>query len=333
MSADPLADACASALGQLIAPPPGGWEPREPCRLAVVGSRDYPSPELVRARVLALPARTVVVSGGAEGVDTWAAEAAAARGLSVEVLLPELDGIRSRGEASRRYHERNARVIAAVDRVLAFTDKDSGGTWDTIKRARAAGLPVEVVRSSLAKVERAPHLGRGFLGDLSSGPYHVRRAGLGTVCLQQRRYLTADGWAALVEAKDRRDPALVEELAQALRDALVALEPEIGRFDATACPAERLDRREPGLMPFVLAKVCALGGPPPVALFAPRVCEGRGAHARRDLPEFRPGGREALPARLLLLDDVSTTGRTIREHLALVHAAGAVARAVVGVSW
>lgn len=93
-----------------------------------------------------LPSGSVVVSGGCRGVDTWAAEAARAAGLDVVEHRPNLDGVRSRGEASRRYHDRNSVVIDGCDSVIALVAEDRrGGTEDTIRKALAAGKPVRVV--------------------------------------------------------------------------------------------------------------------------------------------------------------------------------------------
>lgn len=114
-------------------------------RVAVVGSRRWDDRSAVVAAVDRLDAGDVVVSGGARGPDTWAVEAARARGLQVAELLPDLKGVRNRGEASRRYHERNQRVVDASDRVIAFVSADrKGGTEDTIRRAERAGKPVEI---------------------------------------------------------------------------------------------------------------------------------------------------------------------------------------------
>jgi hypothetical protein len=89
---------------------------------------------------------TVVVSGGCRGVDTWAAEAARARGLMVEEHRPDLDGVRSRGEVARRHHQRNQRVVDACDCLVAFPAPDrTGGTEDTIRRALRAGKPVRLL--------------------------------------------------------------------------------------------------------------------------------------------------------------------------------------------
>jgi hypothetical protein len=78
-------------------------------------------------------------------VDTWAAEAARGRGLAVVEHLPDLSGVRVRGEASRRYHERNERIAQDCDRMIAFPSADrTGGTEDAIRRAARHGKPVEL---------------------------------------------------------------------------------------------------------------------------------------------------------------------------------------------
>jgi hypothetical protein len=53
--------------------------------------------------------------------------------------------VRTRTEAVRRYHERNARVVADADMVVAFVAEDrKGGTENTIRDAKRAGKPVEI---------------------------------------------------------------------------------------------------------------------------------------------------------------------------------------------
>ena len=47
-----------------------------PVRLAVVGSRGFPSQYLVERIVYELPLNIELVSGGARGVDTWAEQTA-----------------------------------------------------------------------------------------------------------------------------------------------------------------------------------------------------------------------------------------------------------------
>jgi hypothetical protein len=112
-------------------------------RIAIVGSRRRTDPESVRAYVASLEPTDHVVSGGAAGPDTWATEAAAARGLPVTVHRPNLAGVRNRGEASGRYYARNQAIVDDADVVVAFVAPDrKGGTEDTVRRAQRAGKPV-----------------------------------------------------------------------------------------------------------------------------------------------------------------------------------------------
>jgi len=109
-------------------------------RVAIIGSRNCPNREAVYAYIDALPDDTVVVSGGAPGVDDAAEHAARNRGLAVWIERADWDRY---GRAAGPM--RNALIVAAADRLVAFWDGKSRGTADTIRKARAEGLPVEVI--------------------------------------------------------------------------------------------------------------------------------------------------------------------------------------------
>jgi hypothetical protein len=118
-------------------------------RVAIIGSRQRHDRDAVEACVAALPDETVVVSGGCNGVDCWAAEAARARGLAITEYRAELAGVRCYGEAASRYHARNQRIVDDCDRLIAFPASGrplgrGGGTEDAIRRALRAGKPVEI---------------------------------------------------------------------------------------------------------------------------------------------------------------------------------------------
>ncbi len=108
-------------------------------RYAIVGSRDYPSPDLVKAFVDQLPDDAVIVSGGFKGVDTVAVEAAEARGLEVQVF--PADWARYGQSAGPR---RIQTIVENSDEVVAFWDGASRGTLNTVELAREAGLPVTI---------------------------------------------------------------------------------------------------------------------------------------------------------------------------------------------
>jgi hypothetical protein len=114
--------------------------------LAIVGSRARTDSETVFRLVEGLSTDTVIVSGGAPGPDTWAEDAARARGLGVEIFRPDLEGARSQGQVTRRYHNRNQRIVDAADELVALVATNrKGGTEDTIRRALRKGIPVTIL--------------------------------------------------------------------------------------------------------------------------------------------------------------------------------------------
>jgi hypothetical protein len=114
-------------------------------RVAIVGSRRRTDRTAVEAAVAELPAGTVVVSGGCRGVDTWAAAAARSHGLAVVEHRPDTHGIRNRGVAAHRYHDRNRRIAEDCDRMIAFPASDrTGGTENAMAHARRLGKPIEI---------------------------------------------------------------------------------------------------------------------------------------------------------------------------------------------
>mgnify|MGYP001180841777 CR=1 FL=1 len=113
-------------------------------KLAVIGSRKFPDPDRVRALVRGVEAGTVIVSGGAEGPDSWAVEAAKERGLAYQVFPARWGEL---GRAAGLI--RNQDIVDQADRLVAFWDLKSRGTKDTINKALAAGKVVTIVPPAL----------------------------------------------------------------------------------------------------------------------------------------------------------------------------------------
>jgi predicted Rossmann fold nucleotide-binding protein DprA/Smf involved in DNA uptake len=111
-------------------------------KVAIIGSRDFPRLSMIDAYVAALPPDTTVISGGARGADRRAVYAAQRRGLATEEYEPDL----ARYGSPRAYVVRNRQIVAAADKVVAFWDGASNGTAMTLRFAREAGKPVEIVR-------------------------------------------------------------------------------------------------------------------------------------------------------------------------------------------
>jgi YspA, cpYpsA-related SLOG family len=108
-------------------------------KIAIVGSRAYPNEAQVRAYVRSLPADTVIVSGGARGVDRWAEDEARRCGMAVRIFPADW-----KQYGTQAGFIRNRDIIAAADKVVAFHYRASRGTAHSILLARAAGKPVEV---------------------------------------------------------------------------------------------------------------------------------------------------------------------------------------------
>lgn len=94
----------------------------------------------VREFVRSLPEGTIIVSGGAAGVDTWAAKAARKRGLKVVEHRAAWEAL---GDAAGPI--RNTAIVEDADEVVAFWDGVSTGTLDTVRKAHAAGKPCRIV--------------------------------------------------------------------------------------------------------------------------------------------------------------------------------------------
>lgn len=83
---------------------------------------------------------TAVISGGAKGVDSIAAEYARQKGLELIEFLPDYARY---GRAAT--HVRNRSIVDSADLVLAFWDGKSKGTMSTVKYAEKRGTPCHVV--------------------------------------------------------------------------------------------------------------------------------------------------------------------------------------------
>lgn len=115
-------------------------------KVLVCGSRTwtyYEDGELIREFIDSLPANTIIVHGDARGADRIAAACAFQRGLEVHAypakwaLFSKRAGVLRNQEMLDEEHP---------DLVAAFTLNivTSKGTGDMVRRARDAGIPVEI---------------------------------------------------------------------------------------------------------------------------------------------------------------------------------------------
>lgn len=112
-------------------------------RVAIVGSRECGDQWRLLLNIVALlepmAKDTVVVSGGARGVDSLAAKAAARLGLRSDIYPANWKALGKRAGFAR-----NQTIVDNSDVIHAFWDGRSRGTRHTIQLARTAGKPVHL---------------------------------------------------------------------------------------------------------------------------------------------------------------------------------------------
>ena len=105
-------------------------------KVAVVGSRSICSADIG----MYISEQDEIVSGGAVGIDSCAAEYAKNNQLKLTVFLPQYERY---GRAAPIV--RNKKIVDYADKIIVFWDEKSKGTLSVIKYAKKAGKPCEVV--------------------------------------------------------------------------------------------------------------------------------------------------------------------------------------------
>lgn len=95
-------------------------------KIAIIGSRSIKSIDLNEY----VSDNDEIVSGGARGIDTLAAEFARQRGIKLTEFLPEYEKY---GKAAPII--RNKQIVDYADKVIAFWDGKSKGTKHTVEYA------------------------------------------------------------------------------------------------------------------------------------------------------------------------------------------------------
>lgn len=105
-------------------------------KIAIVGSRNVAVNDIGKY----ISEVEEIVTGGAAGVDTCAAEYANKNGIKLTVFLPQY---KRYGKAAPIV--RNKKIVDYADKVLAFWDGSSKGTLSVIEYSRRIAKPIEVI--------------------------------------------------------------------------------------------------------------------------------------------------------------------------------------------
>lgn len=109
-------------------------------RVAIIGSRSLAGVPLPLSAVVPSSV-SLVVSGGARGVDSAAADWADTHGIPVREYLPDYATFGRRAPLIR-----NRDIIANADMVIAFWDGHSRGTVHALKIAQKMGKIIKLYR-------------------------------------------------------------------------------------------------------------------------------------------------------------------------------------------
>ena len=105
-------------------------------KVAVVGSRSV----FVTDIGMYISDGDEIVSGGAVGVDSCAAEYAKKNGLKLTVFLPQYERYGRAAPIAR-----NKKIVDYADKIIAFWDGKSKGTLSVIKYAEKTGKLCEII--------------------------------------------------------------------------------------------------------------------------------------------------------------------------------------------
>lgn len=115
-------------------------------RILITGSRNFSHTDLMEEaleRHIDQPEDTVVIHGGARGADALAGALSENRGCTIEIFEAQWDKY-GKGAGGIR---NQLMVDSGADICLAFPLENSVGTYDCIKRAKSAGIEVEIFTS------------------------------------------------------------------------------------------------------------------------------------------------------------------------------------------
>jgi hypothetical protein len=111
-------------------------------RVIVCGSRRWRDRAAIANRLFDLPTDSTIVHGNAQGADRIAHQEAQKLGLLVDVWPADWGSLGKRAGVIRN----GLMAASGADLCIAFWDGRSNGTLDMMKKAEAAGIPVECVR-------------------------------------------------------------------------------------------------------------------------------------------------------------------------------------------
>lgn len=110
-------------------------------KIAIVGSRSFDSYDEIESHLEQYKGQaTLVISGGAKGVDTFGERWAIKNSIPTLIFKPDWD---KHGKSAG--YLRNKDIVANADLVIAFWDGTSKGTKHSIDIAKTSGKELRII--------------------------------------------------------------------------------------------------------------------------------------------------------------------------------------------
>lgn len=115
-------------------------------KFGIVGNREGFTYEYVKSKLeyLNIYKSDVIISGGAEGVDTFAQQYAKEKGCKLVIHYPDPNK-----PSPDRYFERNQKIVHDSDIIIAFNKNEKSGTINTINYAKKVDKKVEIFNGNV----------------------------------------------------------------------------------------------------------------------------------------------------------------------------------------
>jgi hypothetical protein len=287
-------------------------------RVGIVGSRSFPQLQLIEWFIRDLPDGVTIVSGGAKGVDLCAQHYAERRGLATDIYLPRLDDCKLRIDFTKRYYERNQKIVDNIDLLIAFTEKENGGTWDTIKKALKSNKPIKIIKPSVffpaEKQDDASQIDINNVVENKQrrGPFSVRGISLGSYALRKKKYIDSLEWGKIIVMKDNNPHQLADYM---MKDFLIFFEKnkKFGAIHAITVPPRSIrNLNKAHVMDILtqnLAKTLDIDW---VRMFEPWDKNRRGRFATHGEIKITPDASKYISKVVWICDDVTTTNYTLK---------------------
>lgn len=301
-------------------------------KIAIVGSRKFPELQLVEDYVKThCTIEDTILSGGAIGVDATAIAIAKELGIPTQEFLPDMEGITERYQYTKAYYKRNQQIVDACDKVVAFSEKDNGGTWITVRYAKKAGKPIELIRPSsyVLNAKKKPAYDRSRKPEnAGAGPFHMKSVGCGSMALKARKYLSSLEWAEFLNQKQDTPVEcglrMLPDFEKFLHDY------PYGAIHAiTQAPKSIRHKGQAHPMDTVCQRLSETQGIPYVTLFQAWNKPHRGLCLGDTPPLLTPLASLYAGKIVLVLDDIATTKTTMRLSVKALIQAGIHAHGIV----